>query len=167
MSEANTYPAGELASAGKHGNGAGNIHYYKVEVRTTYHEPAVIGGFVVDHIWRNLPVIESSQPWAANIQVNRANREALNNCGLMTRTVAEAHRWAFLADLEAHRPLGSLCIETRLVKVNYSFSYRTEEKGVTEPTSNAEWGQDSTVWRSRRAQPRRALDEPALEKDDE
>jgi hypothetical protein len=48
---------------------------------------------------------------------------------------AEAHRWAFLAALEAGMagPGGALCVETRLVAVKFSQQYSTVEEGVTFP----------------------------------
>src|SRR5262245_61027743 len=91
------YPAGELMSAGKHGNGNGGRHYYKVEVRSSYHQPTVLpltngSHFVIDHCWRSLTIHRGGAPWASNIPVSSMDSDGLDH-GLVTYIVAEAHRW--------------------------------------------------------------------------
>ena len=117
-----------------HGSGSSRGTYYKVEVRTTYHEPTVLqsdGGqrpFVIDDKWREWPVYLGAQPFGTNIPVKSWNRHAAEH-GLLSHEVAEAHRWALIAMLEAHQ--SALCVETRLVAVEFSEEYSTREIGVT------------------------------------
>ena len=127
-------PAVELRDEGMHGSGSSTEHFYKVEVRTSYYAPTVIGGdeksFVIDHCWRELPIYLGSTPWGQNVPIRSHDTHACEH-GMVSHTAAEAHRWAFLAWLEANRITGTLCIETRLVKVEIKRSYQTKELGVS------------------------------------
>ena len=129
------YPATELTSATCHGSGSGTKYYYKVEVRTSCSSPLPVGTFVIDHCWRALPIQESKSPWGINVPVPTWHRDGLSH-GLVPFVVAEAHRWAFLAYLEAASIGGALCIQTRLVEIAYRHSYSTEEIGVSPPQTH-------------------------------
>lgn len=50
----------------------------------------------------------------------------------MSFAAAQSHAWRLLAALDAARPLGSLCVEVRLVRVAYHYEFRLEEEGVSE-----------------------------------
>lgn len=127
------YPATELQSAGLHSRGNSTGSFYKVEVRTSYHSPTVIGtgrdAFVIDHCWRYLPIVRGATQWGINIPMRQWDGDAADH-GLFSYLVAEAHRWAFLAFLDAHQAAGALCIQTRLVEVQLIRSYDTKELGV-------------------------------------
>jgi hypothetical protein len=86
--------------------------------------------FIIDHYWRPLSITLGATPYGANIPVRSWDTEAVKH-GLVSYAVAEAHRWAFLAFLEAHAIAGGLCVETRLVAVKWHQQYSTEELGVT------------------------------------
>lgn len=113
----------------EHGSGSGTSTGYKVEVRTTYHAPTVIGTFVIDGTWREWPVQEGAAPFGANVPIARLDRRLIE-VGLLSYVAAEAHRWALLAALDAHKVMGALCIETRLVEVQLNYQYSTKETGV-------------------------------------
>jgi len=98
----------ELPTANFQGSGTLHMEGYKIEIRTSYFTPTVLGDFVIDTVWRTVPV------------------------RLLSYTAAEAHRWAILSIIDATKMGGDLCIETRLVKVIYNYSYTTEELGVSE-----------------------------------
>jgi len=123
-------PAVELHTGLSHGSGNGTKRFYKVEVRTTYSSPTVLGDFVIDHCWRTLPIYEGRSQWGVNIPVQSWDRDGLDH-GLVPYSVAEAHRWAFIACLEAKSVGGSLCIKTRLVEIEYHYSFSTKEVGVS------------------------------------
>lgn len=131
MPEKYALPALERPSAGVHGSGHSSEIGYKIEVRSSYSEPSVLKDFIIDTVWRVLPIIHGPNPWGANIPVREMDLNMLQH-GLVSRVVAEAHRWAFLARLEAQHITGSLCIETRLVKVEVKTHYSTEERGVSD-----------------------------------
>lgn len=131
------YPATETASAGKHGSGSGSGVFYKLEARTSYHTPSVLTHdehcpLVLDHCWREIPIRLGATKWGTNIPIRAWDDEAAK-IGLVTYQAVEAHRWAFIAWLEASKVGGSLCVETRLVQVRRQYSYSTEEIGVSEP----------------------------------
>lgn len=129
-------PVLEIHSPGIHGSGSSTGTYYKVEFRTITSMTAVIGNpnepfpFVIDHYWRQLPIRCGATQWGTNIPCRSWDSEAAQH-GMVSYAAAEAHRWAFLAYLEASRPGGSLCIETRLVAVEFKREYSTKEIGVT------------------------------------
>ncbi len=136
----NKLPAIELNGDGKHGSHSGTMCFYKVQVRTSAHHPTTLEGLTIDNAWRDLPIMRGAAKWGVNIPVSRAfsGSDALDH-GMVPYVAAEAHRWAFLAYLEAMEGTGTLCIETRLVQIECKFSFETKEIGVTDAMK--EWGQ--------------------------
>lgn len=136
MTKESRGPELELNSRGNHGSGNSTSTYYKVEYRTTTSMSTVLGNpnepfpFIIDHYWRTLQIIPSAQPWATNIPIRPWDADAAKH-GLIPYVAAEAHRWGFLAFLEAKAIAGSLCVETRLVSVRFKQQWSTEELGVT------------------------------------
>lgn len=134
MADRYRIPEIELNRDGKHGSGGGTTVYYKVEVRTSYHQPTVLAGgkehFVIDNCWREWPIRRGAAIYGNNIPYRPAY-DASDEHGLFPYITAEAHRLALLAHLEATHFAGSLCIETRLVAVEYKYSYEAKEIGVT------------------------------------
>ena len=122
----------ELPTSGFHGSGTSHKEGYKIEIRSSYFTPILLGDFVIDTVWRTIPVKEGTTPHGINIPVKDYDRKMLD-IGLLSYTAVEAHRWAILSMLDATKLGGTLCIETRLVKVRYNYSYTTEELGVSEP----------------------------------
>lgn len=131
-------PILEIHSPGLHGSGSSTGKYYKVEFRSTTAMSKIIGDtkspfpMVVDHYWRTLEITTGAQQWGVNIPIRPWDTEACKH-GLLSLVAAEAHRWAFLAALEAGvgGPGGSLCVETRLVAVELQTQHSTKELGVT------------------------------------
>ena len=140
MTDKDRGPVLEMRSPGMHGNGSSTQTFYKVEYRNTSSMTKVIGNgqdpfpFVIDHYWRTLGIGPGAQQWGVNIPCRRWDGEALGH-GLVSYVVAEAHRWAFLAALEAgiSGPGGAGCVETRLVAVKLQQQFSTEEIGVSPP----------------------------------
>jgi hypothetical protein len=122
----------ELPNAHKHGKGEGSQVGYFLEVRSSYMTPTVIDAkTVIDNVWRRWDIREGTTPYGLNVPLGRSDREMLQH-GLMSYEAAQAHRWGLIAALEAQSLLGALCIETRLVKVQFHYTYRLEEIGVEE-----------------------------------
>lgn len=140
MTDKYEMPAVELPSAGKHGRGQSKSTGYKVEVRTTSGSPVQLGDFVIDNVWRALPIRRGAVPWGMNVPASVMDNELLQH-DLVGRVAAEAHRWAFLASMEAERLAGALCIQTRLVKLELRTEYEIVEKGVSDPVG-APFGKD-------------------------
>lgn len=144
MSKEEKCPALELRSKGFHGNGSSTGTFYQVEIRSTSTMPTVVGDrgatipFVIDNYWRALPIMRGATAWGVNIPICSWDGEIADH-GLVSYVAAEAHRWAFLAALEAGvgGAGGALCIETRLVAVEFHKEYRTKELGVSPPTGFA------------------------------
>jgi hypothetical protein len=140
-------PALEMPAAGKHASGSGRQVGYKVEVRTSFSQPKKIGDFTIDNVWREFPISEGATPWGNNIPVSVLDRRMLDY-GLVSYPVAEAHRWALIAVLEASIMLGSLCVQTRLVQVEFRYTHETEELGVTPPmTSDSFFRRKIGIWK--------------------
>lgn len=138
------YPRVELASAGSHGSSTHTRRGWKLEVRTTYHQPTVISAdFVIDYAWRAIPITGKAVQWGTNIPVGLLDRGLIEH-GFCGRTAIEAHRWAFLAWLESAHITGALCIETRLVEVEVVTSTTTKEIGVTDAAPANPWGRVET-----------------------
>lgn len=126
----------ELPSAGKHSSGRSSSRLYKIEVRDTSTQPRVLQAqesvpFVIDGYWRQLPIYRGPTKWGVNIPVRQDIGDGLD-IGLVPYAVAEAHRWAFIAAMEALVVGGSLCLETRLVEVELMRTFETKELGVTQ-----------------------------------
>ena len=124
-------PELELPSCGSHGNGGGTHIGFKVEVRSSYSQPTIIDNkIVIDNAWREFPIRPGATLFGANIPIKDWDADMLKH-GIVSRVVAEAHLAALFAILEATRPSGALCVEARLVMVEYKYSYEIIEKGVT------------------------------------
>ena len=136
-----------------HGSGSSNGIFYKVEVRTSHESmPIVIPNttFIIDTFWREWPVTFGARAWGVNIPVHSWHAEQAKH-GLLTYVAAEAHRWAFLASLDAASIGDTLCIETRLVAVEYSTSYFMKEVGITAPLTEVVVGPQTSP---RKVQPK-------------
>jgi hypothetical protein len=106
--------------AGKQLGGSGTDSGWSVEARYAYYEPKVINGMMLDDRWRTVHFNDTSP-----IGVPRGPRYHspwLAHCGLYSYQSAQALRWWFIAQAEAEL-LGSLCLETRLVKHKITYSY--------------------------------------------
>jgi len=140
-------PALEMPAAGNHGSGSGSDVGYKIEVRTSYCLPTKIGDFTIDNVWRAVPIREGATPWGNNVPVPLLHRRMLE-CGLLSYAAAEAHRWALIATIDVTNISGSLCVETRLVQVEFRYRHETEELGVTPPMhSDSFFRRNIGIWK--------------------
>ncbi len=129
-------PALEMPAAGEHGSGSGSDVGYKVEVRTSYCQPKKIGDFTIDNVWREVPICEGATPWGNNVPISLLHGRMLLEYGLLSYAAAEAHRWTLIATIDASDISGSLCVQTRLVQVEFRYKHETEELGVTSPMNS-------------------------------
>jgi hypothetical protein len=143
------YPEIELHKVdNSHGSGTSRHTMYKIEVRSSYPEPTTIDGFIIDFVWRTLPIVEGRSPWGMNIPVSFLDNRGIEH-GLVGYTAAQAHRWGFLAALGAKRISGALCIETRLVQVELNYSYTITEKGVSDKLDSEGFLRNKTEFKPR------------------
>ena len=136
------YPEIELYSNldGNHGSGTLTRPMYKIEVRSNFSDPTGIKisagngefrDFVIDFVWRTLPISVGSTSSGFNVPTSYFDQEGAKH-GLLSYTAAQAHIWGFFAMLEATRIGGYLCIEARLVNVEFSQHYLIKELGVSD-----------------------------------
>lgn len=114
-------------------SGKGSFYAYMVEARVIHGEPRSVAGHALDGCWRRLLFSKSPIGVPSN---GRLISHGAADQGLVNLEAAEALRWWFLAQAEVEQIAGSLCIETRLVKILYHFEFRCEELGVTPPMSS-------------------------------
>lgn len=143
-------PEIERPSSGTtHGSGSGTNIGYKLEVRTSYATPTVIGDkYIIDNVWREFPIVPGAVPFGPNVPTRDWDADMLKH-GIVSRTVAEAHAAVLLAFLEATRPAGALCVEVRLVKVEYKWSYSITEKGVSDVIMSPRYDRDDARFHPR------------------
>lgn len=111
----------------EHGNGSGSTRVFVVEARSTYSQPQKHCGMILDDKWREVHFpkaligVQNLCMYADAIQHGFMNYEA---------AMALAH-W-FLAEPTDDKtfPFPALCIETRLVEIEYKYEYSTKEIGV-------------------------------------
>lgn len=124
-------PEIELPGHGRPSSGNGTFVGYKLELRSSYTHPTVIGKFVIDNVWREFSILQGAAPFGVNIPIKEWDADMLKH-GIVSRTVVEAHIAALFALLEATQPSGSLCIQARIVMVDYKWSYEIIERGVSD-----------------------------------
>lgn len=111
--------------------GRATDHYYEVEIRTSFNEPQTHSwGFIVDSVWRRIPVVVSESEDLSRIQVNLYNAKARE---LRLLDYPAAYAYACLALTQPNYK--GLCFQARLVKVKLETWYNTEKIGATEPIS--------------------------------
>lgn len=103
----------------EHGNGSGTQRVYIVEARSTFTEPQPHRGMILDQRWRRV----NFDRGAPGVPVNLLNAEA-ERLGFLNYAAALALAHWFLA-----APSG-ICIEARLVQVEFIYKYETKECGV-------------------------------------
>ena len=128
---------------GKYGNGRGTERLYAIEARTTYPEPQMVNGMILTREWRRVPIrhvdggalIEADpRQIAATPHVPAGYRFP---AAKLAEGLAARDQAVLLAQRFHMQPDGriGLCIQTRLVEVEVTYSYDTKEIGVTEPYS--------------------------------
>lgn len=103
--------------------GSGTTYGYTVEARFSYHEPAQIGGVLLDNRWREVKFTASTIGVPRGPRWNAAQFE---QGGLVGYAAAQALRWWLHADAEANSVGGGVCLETRIVKHKLTYSYAVE-----------------------------------------
>ena len=118
-----------------------------VEARTSYSEPQKHGGVIVDSQWRRIhfPKTPIGVPNLTEVLHPDAARNGLLN---YEAAMALAYWWMALPDDDKQIPFPALCIETRIVKVKYSYKWDTEELGVG-PTLSVIDGRRATEFKER------------------
>ena len=121
-----------------HYQSSGNSSHigYVPEVRTSYHEPIFVGGQIVDSEWRQIKV--EREYGLVGIPDGYFDAKLREN-DLWGFTQAQAIRWWFMARADGERAMGSMCLETRLVKVKLLETYEKKSIGFS----------DSVDWRGK------------------
>ena len=71
------------------------------------------------------------------VPVSLLHRRMLLDYGLVSYAAAEAHRWALIATIDASDLSGSLCVQTRLVQVEFRYKLLSTRSIATSPTTTA------------------------------
>lgn len=101
---------------------SGTNHAYSVQARYDYPEPKVFGDIILHKEWKTIYFPKSRD---VGVPTGNALDWAGNQMGLMSYQAAQALRWWFHANAEAEI-LGSLCLETRIVKHKVEYSIKEE-----------------------------------------
>ena len=105
----------------EYGKGSSTNTYYVVEARLNYDTPKEYKGMILDKEWRRVQFQKS-----ANGIINSALDPKAHEIGLLGYDTAMALAYGFMA-----APLlESLCVQTRLVSVKFTYQYSCEEVGV-------------------------------------
>lgn len=102
---------------------------YSVEIRTSYRQPCLVHGVIVDATWRTLS--HEIRKDGVGVPLGYFDQK-LSEHGLLGYSAAQALRWWFLAAAEAERPIGSLCLETRLRQHRLELTHEVSELDVIE-----------------------------------
>lgn len=136
-----TDPSERLAGSAYAASGSGSQDWFLVEARLDYSEPRSVAGHMLDDRWRRLDFPRSLV--GVPCTSTQFGYGAADH-GMMNIEAAEALRWWFLAQAEADRIGGSLCVETRIVKVCYHYTFRCEEIGVSAAVTSSEQRREMT-----------------------
>lgn len=117
-------------------SGNGTIYGYVVQARYNFHYPEKFGDIILGKRWRTLAFLEVrpdigvpiGDSWEAPI---------FKQVGCYSYEAAQALRWWFLAQANAHHPTGSLCLETRLVQMKVEYSHKSTPSGHVETLESA------------------------------
>ena len=105
----------------QYGSASGTSRYYVVEARMNYPEPKEYRGMILDAEWRRVRFERGPVGVSAGCFDPQARQ-----LGLLSHDAAMALAYWFMS-----APLlGSLCIQTRLVEVEFIYKYEAQERGV-------------------------------------
>lgn len=110
-------------------SGTTTVTGYSVEIRTSYREPSLVYGIIVDATWRRLP--HEIRKDGVGVPVGYFDQK-LSEHGLLGYSAAQAMRWWFMSAADAERPIGSICLETRLRKHQLVLKHEVSEMEVVE-----------------------------------
>jgi hypothetical protein len=127
----------EIRTSEKPETHSGTMTGWRIEYRCTSHHARVVGGMILEPTWRELPIdwAKDDRALPTKIPVGRLYRDLIDH-GLLSYCGAQAHRWAFIAALDAATFLGAHDIETRLIP--YKLKYHKEisrAEGTDDPAS--------------------------------
>lgn len=124
----------------QHGQGSSTQRVYIVEARNNYPVPKEHCGMILDKEWRHVQFDQGR----TGVPVTVWNAEAAR-LGFLNYEAALALAHWFLA---SDGVLGGLCLEARLVEIDFIYKYETKERGVGPSISQLEM-QRATKWEPR------------------
>lgn len=107
-----------------HGGASGTEFVYVVEARSTYHTPQEANGMVLDNRWQRVSFADGH---GFGVKNTLFFREAHHHGFVNYEAALTLLHW-FLAN-------AGYCIEARLVKIKLTYSWNTEEVGVSDGVS--------------------------------
>lgn len=127
-----------MSDKGNHGSGSGTEIVYRIEARSSFIQPEEVNGIILDNRWRIVTFDKSPIGVKNRVFSGEAKRHGFLSYGA---ALALAH-W-FLSDADHSS------VEVRLVKIKLSYSYETEEEGVSESISHTLGKMNTAVFTSR------------------
>ncbi len=131
-----------------YGSASGSTELFVVETRSSYTSPQKHGGMIVDSQWRQVH-FPKSPIGVPNLTATLHPEAASHGLFNYEAAMALAYWWMALPDDDKIFPFPSYCIETRIVKVKYTYSWSTEEVGVG-PMLSSIAGHRGTTWEERK-----------------
>lgn len=109
-------------------SGSGSCYGYIVEARYTYPNPKEFLGKIWDNQWRQIPIVKGK----VGVPSSENQWDQAGLLGYVPYTSAQALRWWFLSELNRSEgsTLGTLCFETRIVKVKVEYTHSCEKVGA-------------------------------------
>lgn len=101
-------------------SGNGTTHAYSVEARYMYTTPKKFGDVLLDQRWRRLSFVPSH----IGVPDGPYHSYGMRACGLLGYSAAQALRWWFHACADADVGVGSMCLETRIIKHRVEYSHK-------------------------------------------
>lgn len=102
---------------------SGTTNGYSVQARYNYPEPKQFGDIILHREWKTIYFPKSN---TIGVPTGNSLDWAANQLGLLSYPAAQALRWWFHANAEAEI-LGSLCLETRIVKHKVEYSIKEQK----------------------------------------
>lgn len=111
-----------IESAENRSSRSGTTFGYTVEARFNYRNAKTVAGHIFDNRWREVP-FGFNDIGRGNPRPKFVHSE-LSMANLLSKNEANALRWNFICHADADDICGSLCLETRIVEheITYSFS---------------------------------------------
>lgn len=126
-------------------SGSGTTVGYSVEARCSCREPKKVGDIILHDKWQRIHFNKGFP----GVPQPKVHLYELERAGLLGYQTAQALRWWFHAELE-REILGGLCIESRLVKHQVEYSYKSTAisqheiiGGNDRSNSMPDWGKEN------------------------
>jgi hypothetical protein len=114
---------------------SGTVFGYQVQARSTYSEPQLANGVLLDQRWKTISF--SSAPEGFGVPRGDAWDWQLQATYCYSYAAAQALRYWWLASARLN-PGGGYCIETRLVKFKIDYSIKATAASIMVPAPD-EW----------------------------